>query len=103
MHNRRDRQAHVDELSVFADSNRFERFNSLSLANTSQQCLYFFFSIGWRQNGNVLSNDFCRAVSVQSLGGGIPARNDAVQSLTDNRIVGVLNDRRLLGEVHIGL
>ena len=51
------------------------------------------------EQGDVPADGLCLRVTIDPLGGRVPARDRAVQRFADDRVIGGLNDRRQLSEL----
>src|ERR1051326_543504 len=84
---RRYRCRNLYRRPVFPDSYRFERRDAFSAGNVVED-IPFLVREGRRNNQlDRLSDRFVRPVSEYSLRALVPARNDAAESLADNRVV----------------
>ncbi len=68
--------------------------DSLARPNARENVGLLLQAVRWNDQGDVPADRFCRGITEHPLGGVVPGGNNAVQGLTDDRIVRRLNDRR---------
>src|SRR5207248_1206200 len=77
----------VQVAAVLADAHRFEVVYPLPAAKLLEDFGFFVEAVGWEQDGDALADIFLGCVSEDPIGGFVPALDDAVQVLTDDRVV----------------
>ena len=68
--------------------------DALAGPDAAEDVFLFIGPFGRNDKGNVSTDGLLRGVAEESLGGGIPTLDDAVQVLADDGIVGRIDDRR---------
>jgi hypothetical protein len=68
--------------------------HAFAAGNAFDEEFEFVHSIGWNEHADVLPEDLLTAISIYPLRPGIPARDDSVEGLADDRILRCFDDRR---------
>src|SRR6476659_10250772 len=84
---RRYRERNVDQTSVLAATDSIVMINTLPTAHAFDDFWIFIKAICRYQDRDRLADDLIRLIAKQPLGTAIPASNDAVEVLADNRVV----------------
>jgi hypothetical protein len=74
--------------------NGLEWRNTVAGTNATHNIGFFVLASRRDDQLNRLPNHVGRGVSVHAFGGGVPRRDDAVEVLTDDRVVGILDNVR---------
>src|SRR5687767_3633023 len=72
--------------------------NSLAQFDPLEYFGHLVLAVRGHENGDRLSYHLRRGIAVDTLGGGVPARNSAIKPLADDGVVARLHDRRQLVE-----
>ena len=91
---RRDRQRHVDALAVTSHALGLEVLDPPPGLEARDDLVFFRDAIRRNDERDVAADRLLRRVAEQPLGGGVPALDDAVERLADDRVVRGLDDRR---------
>ena len=91
---RRDRQRHFDALAVGAHAHGFEMFDPMPGFQAGDDAVFFGEAFGRDHQRDMAANRVAGGMPEQPLGRGVPALNDALERLADNRVVGRFDDRR---------
>ena len=84
---RRYRQRDIDQTSVLAATDGIVMINALPTAHAFDDFWFFINAICRDQDRDWLADDLVRLIAEQPLGTAIPACDDAVEVLADNRVV----------------
>ena len=84
---RRYRQRNIDQTSVLAATDGIVMINALTAAHALDDFWFFINAICRDQDRDRLADDLFRLIAEQPLGTAIPACDDAVEVLADNRVV----------------
>src|SRR6185369_206605 len=79
---------------VLSLAHRFVMVNPIAAADALQDFRFFLEMIRRNENGYRLADNLLRSISKDPLRTAIPARNDAIQILADDRIVRRFDDGR---------
>jgi hypothetical protein len=82
----------IQGAAVFAEADGFKVIDTLPAAKLIQYFGFFIEAIGWEKDGDGLADHFFGGVAEHSLGGLIPAFDDAVEIFADDGVVGGGND-----------
>ena len=69
-------------------ASRLVVIDSFATPNLVENCRFFLKPIRWEDDRYRLPEDFRRCVAKEPLGGPVPRQDDAIQILSDDRIVG---------------
>ena len=103
----RDRQRHVDHATIFRAAHRVEVIESFTAPEPAENVLLLLEPIMGDDHLDRPPDHLRRLVPEDPRGAGIPARDDAVERLAYDRVVGCFDDRRqecahLLGALPLG-
>nr|WP_246779904.1 hypothetical protein [Rhizobium sp. BK312] len=87
-----NRQRNVEERSILMLPYRLEMFDPPAIANVIDNCIFFMQAIVRDDDTDVPPHRLGGGKSEKSLGASVPAGNNAVDGLTDDRIVGIFDD-----------
>src|SRR3546814_5168175 len=90
---RRHGQRDVDQASVLALPNGFIMVGALAAPDARQDLRFLVLMIRWNQDQDRLADDLVGRIAEEPLRTLIPARDDAVEVLAYDRVVGGLDDR----------
>ncbi len=90
---RRDRQRYVDKAAVLASPCRLVMVDPLASADALEDGRHLRLVTGRRQDEDVPALDLRSSIAEQALGRPVPAGDDALESLADDGVIGVLDDR----------
>src|SRR5271155_4265370 len=79
--------------AVLASPHRLEMIDPFASPDAGQNHALFVKPVRWNDDCDRLASCLLRRVVEEALGAPVPARDDAVQALTDNRVVPSLDDR----------
>ena len=91
---RRDRERDRDQRAVLVLSNRLEMIDGLATANPGQDFRFLAEAVGGYDGRDRPADHFLRRVAEHALRPKIPRRDDAVQVLADDRVVGRRDEGR---------
>ncbi len=94
VHDRRDRDRSLEGRAVAACANRLEVLDSLATPDARQELGLLTVAVGRYEPRHRLADDLPRRGPKQALRGGVPARDDPVERLADDRVVGGGDDAR---------
>ena len=89
-HGQRDR----DPAAVLPDAHRLVVLDPLAIADLLEDLVHLLGAIRMAQHRDVLPEDLLGGVAVHPLRRGVPARDDPVERLRVDRVVGRVHDRR---------
>jgi hypothetical protein len=88
----RDRHRDLDQRPVAVDPLRLEVRHALAGGDALQQDALLVYPVGREDGGHGSADHLVGAIAEDPLGRGIPARDDAVERLADDRVVGSGHD-----------
>src|SRR6266849_7230238 len=89
---RRHRQRNIHDASVFPLPRGFIMVDALATANASEDYGFLIEPLRWNEDRNRLADHFFGRVAEQSPRAVVPARDDAVEGLCQDGILGGLDD-----------
>jgi hypothetical protein len=90
---RRNRQRNIDQLSILPATNRFVVIQRFTMANFSQNLLFFALPVFRNQSQDGFANDLFWFVSKDVFGALIPIGDDSIQSFCHDRVLRRLDYR----------
>ena len=90
----RDRERDLDQRAVLAPAHGLEALDPLAAADAPEDGRHLVLPARGGEERDVAADDLPGRVAEEALGGGVPARDDAVEVLADDRVVGARDDRR---------
>ena len=91
---RRDGQRDEDRPAVASNALGFEVLDPPALFQAGDDVIFLGETVGRDDQRDVAADRLGRAIPEQALGAGVPALNDAIERLADDRVVRRLDDRR---------
>ena len=93
----------VESASILSPLNGVVVIDDLAAPNTRQELFFLaVFTGGFQQRGRDLAERFVGAVTVEDLGGGVPAGDDALQIVPNDRVFRRRYDRGELSAIFLG-
>src|SRR5262249_29618516 len=89
---RRDRQRNLDEASVLAPADGFEVLDAFTPSDATEDFSLLILMIRRDEDGDRLADDLFRHVAEDPFGAFVPALDDAVEVLADDRVIGRFDD-----------
>ena len=93
---RRNRDRNLKAFAALLHSHRFVVINSVSGSELSEDLIFFVMELFWNKTQNRLSHHLLRGVAEHADCALVPRSNNSVEILTNNGIVGSIDDRRQL-------
>ena len=100
---RRDGDENFDQASVLAPSHGVVGLDALAAPDAFQDAGLFVLPIGRNEESDPLADDLVRRIAEDSLGGLVPAGDDAIDVVGHDRVVRPLDDRREFGVCRLRL
>ena len=94
---RRDRHRNIDLAPILTASYGFKVVDPLAASYAFEDHVLFQQAVSREQPGNRLTDHFLGCVSEDRLGSPVPARDDALERLADDRVVGAFDDSAEIG------
>ena len=88
----RDRQGDRDQIAVLRDADGLEMLDAFAPPDAVQDQRHVLLVPGRHQGRDGLPDDLCRLVSEEALGPRVPGRDDPLQVLGDDRVLGGIHD-----------
>ena len=85
-------------MAVLADPHGLEVSDSASFLDARQKLRQLVLALGWNQLGGRFTHDFGGGITVHPLRCTIPAHDDALERITDDRVIRRLNNRAELAD-----
>src|SRR5207237_7051431 len=90
----RDRQRDIHRHAAFSEPNRVEMLHYLACAEPFEDVLFFLLAVWGQELGNGMSDDLFRPIAENTFRAPVPALDDSVERLPDNRVTRGFDDGR---------